>query len=174
MSDYVLDPSCSGATYDLIGVSNHFGGMGGGHYTAYAKNCADQRWYNFDDSSVSVADEESVCSKAAYVLFYQKRGIGGGCDGVAPATTGTNVNNSSQQRHSSRIRTATATSSSNGDSSSSTENSGGSLSSATSSPLQTSAASNGIGGCGILANGSAATTPNGTNGSSDDDSMETN
>jgi len=24
--------------YQLIGVSNHFGGMGGGHYTAYAKN----------------------------------------------------------------------------------------------------------------------------------------
>ena len=50
MSDYVLDPSCTGATYDLIAVSNHFGGMGGGHYTAYAKNCVDQRWYNFDDT----------------------------------------------------------------------------------------------------------------------------
>lgn len=24
--------------YDLYAVSNHFGGMGGGHYTAYAKN----------------------------------------------------------------------------------------------------------------------------------------
>ena len=24
--------------YDLFGVSNHMGGLGGGHYTAYCKN----------------------------------------------------------------------------------------------------------------------------------------
>jgi ubiquitin C-terminal hydrolase len=35
--------------YDLIGVSNHFGGVGGGHYTAFAKNDEDGNWYNFDD-----------------------------------------------------------------------------------------------------------------------------
>ena len=23
--------------YDLVGITNHFGGTGGGHYTAYAK-----------------------------------------------------------------------------------------------------------------------------------------
>ena len=174
MSEYVLDPSCAGATYDLIAVSNHFGGMGGGHYTAYAKNGVDQRWYNFDDSSVSSADEDSVCSKAAYVLFYQRRGTAGADPGLVhhDAHQLHHQQQQQQQRHSSRIRTATATSSSNGDSSSSTENSaGGSLSSATSSPLPTR--SNGVGG-GSLLNGSTATTPNGTNGSSDDDSMETN
>uniref|UniRef100_A0A183T5N6 ubiquitinyl hydrolase 1 n=1 Tax=Schistocephalus solidus TaxID=70667 RepID=A0A183T5N6_SCHSO len=36
--------------YDLVAVSNHMGGLGGGHYTAYAKNRYDNRWYNFDDS----------------------------------------------------------------------------------------------------------------------------
>ncbi|VDN12935.1 unnamed protein product [Dibothriocephalus latus] len=36
--------------YDLVAVSNHMGGLGGGHYTAYAKNRDDNRWYNFDDS----------------------------------------------------------------------------------------------------------------------------
>jgi ubiquitin carboxyl-terminal hydrolase 4/11/15 len=35
--------------YDLIGVSNHFGGVGGGHYTAFAKNDDNGNWYNFDD-----------------------------------------------------------------------------------------------------------------------------
>ncbi|TPX34231.1 hypothetical protein SmJEL517_g03085 [Synchytrium microbalum] len=59
--------------YDLCGVSNHFGGMGGGHYTAYAKNSIDGQWYNFDDSSVSKANEDNVVSSAAYLLFYQRR-----------------------------------------------------------------------------------------------------
>lgn len=34
--------------YDLIAVDNHYGGLGGGHYTAYAKNFCDGKWYNFD------------------------------------------------------------------------------------------------------------------------------
>ncbi|KPV74415.1 uncharacterized protein RHOBADRAFT_37429, partial [Rhodotorula graminis WP1] len=40
-------------TYDLYAVSNHFGGLGGGHYTAFAKNHENGRWYDFDDSRVS-------------------------------------------------------------------------------------------------------------------------
>lgn len=35
--------------YDLFGVSNHFGGLGGGHYTAFAKNEEDGKWHNYDD-----------------------------------------------------------------------------------------------------------------------------
>jgi len=59
--------------YDLYAVSNHFGGLGGGHYTAYAM--VDDEWYNFDDSRVSkVQDPESVKTTAAYVLFYKLRG----------------------------------------------------------------------------------------------------
>lgn len=47
--------------YDLYAVDNHFGGLGGGHYTAYAKNPTDNRWYNYDDSHVSpVSDPETV------------------------------------------------------------------------------------------------------------------
>lgn len=36
--------------YNLIAVSNHYGGMGGGHYTSYAKNCILNKWLEFDDS----------------------------------------------------------------------------------------------------------------------------
>lgn len=39
--------------YDLYAVSNHFGGLGGGHYTAYAKNPDSNKWYDFDDVSLS-------------------------------------------------------------------------------------------------------------------------
>lgn len=60
--------------YDLYAVDNHFGGLGGGHYTAFAKNPLDGRWYNYDDSSVRpVSDPQSVKSAAAYLLFYRRR-----------------------------------------------------------------------------------------------------
>jgi len=34
--------------YDLFAVDNHYGGLGGGHYTAYAKNFENGQWYYFD------------------------------------------------------------------------------------------------------------------------------
>uniref|UniRef100_A0A671VL28 Ubiquitin carboxyl-terminal hydrolase n=1 Tax=Sparus aurata TaxID=8175 RepID=A0A671VL28_SPAAU len=73
MSEFVCDPKAGPYTYDLIAVSNHYGGMGGGHYTAYGKNKVDGKWYYFDDSSVSSATEDQIVTKAAYVLFYQRR-----------------------------------------------------------------------------------------------------
>jgi len=61
------------ALYDLFAVSNHYGGLGGGHYTACAKNLINKRWYNLDDSSVSpIDDPNSVRDAAAYVLFYKR------------------------------------------------------------------------------------------------------
>lgn len=60
--------------YDLYAVDNHFGGLGGGHYTAFAKSPADGKWYEFDDSSVRpVANPETVKSSSAYLLFYRRR-----------------------------------------------------------------------------------------------------
>ncbi|KAK0389430.1 hypothetical protein NLU13_3005 [Sarocladium strictum] len=60
--------------YDLIAVDDHYGGLGGGHYTAYARNFADGEWYNYNDSSVSkVKDPSSVVTSAAYLLFYRRR-----------------------------------------------------------------------------------------------------
>lgn len=38
--------------YDCYAVSNHFGNMGFGHYTAFAKSSRDDKWYEFDDSRV--------------------------------------------------------------------------------------------------------------------------
>nr|XP_017209945.1 ubiquitin carboxyl-terminal hydrolase 15-like [Danio rerio] len=73
MSEFLINPHAGVCLYDLIAVSNHYGGMGGGHYTAYAKNVEDGQWYSFDDSSVSPASEEQIVSKAAYVLFYQRQ-----------------------------------------------------------------------------------------------------
>lgn len=59
--------------YDLYAVSNHFGGLGGGHYTAYCKLNEDDQWFCFDDSSAYPVRKEAVVSEAAYVLFYRRR-----------------------------------------------------------------------------------------------------
>ena len=59
-------------------MSNHFGGVGGGHYTAFAKSVTDDKWYEFDDSYASpCASENDVITGAAYSLFYRQRGF---CD----------------------------------------------------------------------------------------------
>ncbi|EFQ99536.1 protein kinase subdomain-containing protein [Nannizzia gypsea CBS 118893] len=60
--------------YDLIAVDNHYGGLGGGHYTAYARNFVDGLWYEFNDSHVTMKrDPSSVVTSAAYLLFYRRR-----------------------------------------------------------------------------------------------------
>ena len=47
------------------GCTDHFGGYGGGHYTAFAK-CSGS-WCKFDDSHVTRVEPEQVQSAAAYV-----------------------------------------------------------------------------------------------------------
>ena len=36
------------SVYDLFAVDNHYGGLGGGHYTAMAKNFNDGQWYDYN------------------------------------------------------------------------------------------------------------------------------
>ncbi|ELK05425.1 Ubiquitin carboxyl-terminal hydrolase 8 [Pteropus alecto] len=55
-------------------LQNHYGGLDGGHYTAYCKNAARQRWFKFDDHEVSDISVSSVKSAAAYILFYTSLG----------------------------------------------------------------------------------------------------
>ncbi|TMW67387.1 hypothetical protein Poli38472_011007 [Pythium oligandrum] len=63
--------------YDLFAVSNHYGSMGFGHYTAFARSWQNSDkypgWYSFDDSQVSPAMPGQVKSNAAYILFYKRR-----------------------------------------------------------------------------------------------------
>lgn len=58
--------------YKLRGISNHHGGMGGGHYTA---DCAclvnEDVWYNFDDSRVSKYNNSNIDTSSAYILMYE-------------------------------------------------------------------------------------------------------
>ncbi|KFV09244.1 Ubiquitin carboxyl-terminal hydrolase 8 [Tauraco erythrolophus] len=70
LSQYVIGPKSNVKRYNLFSVSNHYGGLDGGHYTAYCKNASKQRWFKFDDHEVSEISASSVKSSAAYILFY--------------------------------------------------------------------------------------------------------
>uniref|UniRef100_A0A8B9TUB2 ubiquitinyl hydrolase 1 n=2 Tax=Anas platyrhynchos TaxID=8839 RepID=A0A8B9TUB2_ANAPL len=70
LSQYVIGPKNNLKRYNLFSVSNHYGGLDGGHYTAYCKNASKQRWFKFDDHEVSEISSSSVKSSAAYILFY--------------------------------------------------------------------------------------------------------
>ncbi|KAK4987874.1 hypothetical protein LTR50_004326 [Elasticomyces elasticus] len=59
--------------YDLFAVDNHYGGLGGGHYTAYTRNFFDGKWYDCNDSLVSQVNPSRVVGSAAYLLFYRRR-----------------------------------------------------------------------------------------------------
>ena len=59
--------------YDLFAVSEHSGGLGGGHYTAVAKSPDSDEWINYNDSYCSRASTDDIVTPAAYILFYKRR-----------------------------------------------------------------------------------------------------
>ena len=72
MGKYICGPDKDHSKYDLFAVSQHYGGCGGGHYTAVCKNI-DGNWYSYNDSSVSSTSASSAVTSAAYVLFYRRK-----------------------------------------------------------------------------------------------------
>lgn len=87
---------CNPYLYDLFAVCNHYGRMGFGHYTAFARdwdatvatssinnnsansqccqnNLRSDTWFCYDDDSVQPIQECYVKSSAAYILFYKRR-----------------------------------------------------------------------------------------------------
>ena len=72
MGKYICGPDKAYSKYDLFAVSQHYGGTGGGHYTAVCRNI-DGNWYSYNDSYVSPTSASSAVSSAAYVLFYRRK-----------------------------------------------------------------------------------------------------
>ena len=72
MGKYICGPDKKFAKYDLFAISQHYGSMGGGHYTAVCKNI-DGNWYEYDDSYCQRTSSNNVCTNAAYVLFYRRQ-----------------------------------------------------------------------------------------------------
>ncbi|KAI8996409.1 cysteine proteinase [Trametes punicea] len=66
------DPRCQQPPYryDLYGVTNHFGTLSTGHYTAFIASRGG--WLYCDDSRVTPAEAKDVVGKPAYILFYKR------------------------------------------------------------------------------------------------------
>ena len=71
MKEFVIGPDKDHSKYDLFAVSQHYGGTGGGHYTAVCKN--NGKWFSYNDSSCHETSESDALSSAAYVLFYRRQ-----------------------------------------------------------------------------------------------------
>ncbi|XWS59355.1 hypothetical protein CRYUN_Cryun08bG0114400 [Craigia yunnanensis] len=72
LSNYIshIDSQFSNC-YQLYAISNHYGVMGGGHYTAFVDH-GHGRWYEFEDDRVFPVNEDRIKTSAAYVLFYRR------------------------------------------------------------------------------------------------------
>ena len=61
--------------YDLCAISQHYGSLSSGHYTACCIN--ENEWYSFDDETVKkVNDNSRIISKGAYILIFRKKSLG--------------------------------------------------------------------------------------------------
>ncbi|KAF8448877.1 hypothetical protein L210DRAFT_3388244 [Boletus edulis BED1] len=56
--------------YDLYGVTNHFGSLSNGHYTAFVSSRSG--WLYCDDSRITSIDSKEVVGRPAYVLYYKR------------------------------------------------------------------------------------------------------
>jgi ubiquitin carboxyl-terminal hydrolase 8 len=75
LSPYVNGYLPESYKYDLYGVSNHIGGVLGGHYTSFVKNISGE-WLHFnDDQQITKVPhpEVNVVTPMAYCLFYRKK-----------------------------------------------------------------------------------------------------
>uniref|UniRef100_A0AAQ6IPN1 Ubiquitin carboxyl-terminal hydrolase n=1 Tax=Anabas testudineus TaxID=64144 RepID=A0AAQ6IPN1_ANATE len=79
-------------TYELCAVVDHVGDLRGGHYAASIKSQDDERWYHFNDSTVTLLDyqpfqlDNTESSRSAYLLFYRKQQKLSTIGSVLPAT----------------------------------------------------------------------------------------
>ncbi|XP_051982733.1 ubiquitin carboxyl-terminal hydrolase 47 [Xyrauchen texanus] len=63
--------------YNLYAVINHRGGYSGGHYDALIRPYQNQKWYCFDDSTVTEMSKSSLQdSRLPYMLMYRKEETG--------------------------------------------------------------------------------------------------
>lgn len=73
LTPFICGPNKQNNIYELYAISQHYGSLSSGHYTALCKNRG--KWYSFDDETVSRASDDDIVTKAAYLLFYRRKNL---------------------------------------------------------------------------------------------------
>lgn len=70
LTEFVVAPGAGSQVFDLVGVANHLGPYGSGHYTATCKHPLDGKFYTFNDRHVqeSPISDESL-THGGYIVF---------------------------------------------------------------------------------------------------------
>ncbi len=68
MSKYKIDNSL----YNLCAVTQQIGSLNGGHYVAQGLNHLNNKWYLYDDATVTSISEEDIITNNSYILYYEK------------------------------------------------------------------------------------------------------
>jgi ubiquitin C-terminal hydrolase len=72
IAKYINPPPENSYMYELYGIVHHNGEYRQGHYYADCKSEKNQKWYRYDDSSVS-EQEPKLDGATPYILFYQRQ-----------------------------------------------------------------------------------------------------
>ena len=59
-------------SYSLQSFAIHDGGLNGGHYYAVCKNPLDKKWREYNDSNVTLIDNNDVKKYVPYLFFYKR------------------------------------------------------------------------------------------------------
>ena len=72
LKDYIVNKNYN-TMYDLYAVICHFGPSSmGGHFIAYCRNAINDKWYCYNDSSVTLCKDKNYLNGIPYILFYQE------------------------------------------------------------------------------------------------------
>lgn len=76
LEKYYTDTHKPNNKYNLFGVVQHSGSLNGGHYIANTKNSINDKWYNYNDSTVHYIPPEDLDYRLydemdSYILFYE-------------------------------------------------------------------------------------------------------
>eukprot|EP01071_Lankesteria_metandrocarpae_P004276 Lankesteria_metandrocarpae@DN3460_c0_g1_i1.p1 len=72
LSDYTSQQQKDGSTYNVYAVINHTGIAEFGHYTANCWHRENNKWYLFDDDSVTEVSCSQAFSRDKYVMFLER------------------------------------------------------------------------------------------------------
>ena len=72
MNNYNINYNNKNNKYSLNSMAVHSGGLNSGHYYAICKNYLDNKWREYNDTHVSIVEEDKLMNYSPYLLVYRR------------------------------------------------------------------------------------------------------